>query len=122
MSEIKVLATENIKTWLEVHERTWFMVGVKVFLFEHTYGSMLYQDGYEEYWIPHRYSLTHLCTDLEDVDIKWRMDYNLIENLWVYRFRYKSDDNLMAISRFIKEKFGIYMPVSPNEGKRVKEW
>jgi hypothetical protein len=122
MAEIKILASETTKSWLEVHERTWFIVGEKVFLFEHSYGAMLYQDGYEEYWIPHRYRLSHLCTDIEDIDIKWRMDYNIIENLWIHEFRYKSDDNLMAISNFIKEEFGIYMPVSPNEGKRVKEW
>lgn len=122
MSEIKVLAKENIKTWLEVHERVWLSINQKVFLFEHTYGSMLYQDGYEEYWIPHRYSLIHLCTDLEDVDIKWRMDYNILDNLQIYKFKYGIEDDISLISKFIKEEFGIYMPTSPDEGRRVKEW
>ena len=122
MAEIRVLATENIKTWLEVHERTWFIISGKVLLFEHTYGSLLYQDGYEESSIPHRYSLVHLCTNREDVMIEWRMDYGIIENLWIHEFRYEIDEDINLVSKFIKEEFGIYMPTSPDEGKRVKEW
>ena len=70
MSEIKLLAEETVSTWLEVHDRKWFNANGKVFLFEHSYGVLLYQDGYEEYWIPHRYRLSHLSTDTEDIDIK----------------------------------------------------
>ena len=122
MAEIKILAEETIKSWLEVHERKWFMAGEKVFLFEHTYGSLLYEGGYEEYWIPHRYRLSHLCTNREDVIIEWRIDYDIIANIEIHEFRNEVNEDINLVSEFIKENFGIYMPTSPDEGRRVKEW